>query len=421
MKIKKVLGREILDSRGLPTLQCEIYLEDNHCAVSSVPSGLSTGKFEALELRDKEKKRFFGNGVLMAIENLEKKIAPLLVGRRPDLLLMDKEIIELDGTENKSSLGANATLAASIAIARAQAYVEKKQLFEFLAEFCGYQTKFLDMPTVMFNILNGGAHASNDLLIQEFMIMPKVANSFINYLEMAVRVYRNLKQLLLDEGLSVSVGDEGGFAPVFKKGKELPEKVALDFLVKAIDLSGLKNDVVICLDVAASQFYDQNLKIYNFANKKFTSSDMVNFYEELVNQYPIYSIEDGLDEDDWEGWQIFTKQLSNKVQLVGDDLFVTNVKRIKKGVELGACNAVLIKPNQIGTVSQTIDAIKLCHEVRYKTVISHRSGETCDTFIADLVVGAKGGQLKAGAPARGERVAKYNRLLEIESLLRSEK
>ena len=417
MKIKKVKGREILDSRGLPTLECEIFLDKDLSVRASVPSGLSTGKYEALELRDGDDKRFFGKGEICAVKNLEEKIAPLLIGKKPDFYALDEEIINLDGTENKSNLGANTTLVAGIAVARAQALAEDRKLFEVIADSLGYEKKHLSIPLSMFNILNGGAHGNNRLDIQEFMIMPKKESSFLKYLEKAVEVYRNLRTLLSKAGLSINVGDEGGFAPVLVGGKKTPEETALDFLVEAIDISGLRDDVVICLDVAASQFYDQESGLYKFQDRQLKYSEMTEFYEKIVETYPIYSIEDGLDEEDWEGWQFLTKKIGEKVQLVGDDLFVTNLKRINKGVNLETCNAVLIKPNQIGSITQTLESIKYCHEIGYQTVISHRSGETCDTFIADLVVGSKGGQLKAGAPARGERVAKYNQLLRIEELL----
>lgn len=414
MKIKNVIGREILDSRGLPTVECEIVFENGLGVLASVPSGTSVGKYEAVELRDGDSKRFLGRGVLRAIENLEKKISPLLVGKEPNLLSMDKAIIDMDGTDNKSNLGANATLAASMAVAKAQALSENKELFKLVADFIRERPA---IPSVMYNVLNGGRHGNNSLLFQEFMIVPKNISSFLNSLEKIVTVYQNLKKLLSQAGLSVNVGAEGGFTPLFAAGEGFLEIEALNFLTKAIDAADLKGEVDICLDVAASQFYDETARLYRFYDKKLKATDMVDLYEELVRSYPIVSIEDGLAEEDWDGWKLLTERLGSQIQLVGDDIFVTNQKRIERGVGNKVANAVLIKPNQIGTVSEALESIKLCKKINYKTVISHRSGETCDTFIADLAVGVCGSQFKCGAPARGERVAKYNRLLRIEDLL----
>ncbi len=418
MKIKKIEAREILDSRGFPTVECSVLLENNQITKASVPSGASVGKYEAVELRDGDAKRYFGKGVLKAIENIEKKIAPVIVGKEANFQEIDKIIIDLDGTSNKANLGANSTLAVSMAVCRAQALSERIALYELINEVCCGGGKIL-LPDVMFNILNGGVHADNTLSFQEFMIMPVGQNSFAEKLQMAVVVYQNLKKLLKQAGYSTNVGDEGGFAPKFGQDTEIGEKKALEFLIKAVELSGFDvgKDVVFCLDVAASQFYDEENKVYTLGNKKLGSDEMILLYDELLSTYPIYSIEDGLDEQDWDGWKSMTEKIGARVQLVGDDIFVTNSELIKKGTENHVANAALIKPNQIGTVTQTLEAIKLCKDSNYKTVVSHRSGETMDTFISDLVVGTAAGQFKAGAPARGERVAKYNRLLEIEGML----
>jgi len=423
MKIKKIFANEILDSRGWPTVGCIIGLDNNSIVRASVPSGASVGKFEAVELRDGDEKRFLGRGVLKAIENIEKKIAPALVGKSPNLFEMDKILINLDGTENKSNLGANATLAVSIAISRAHALSLNLDLFSLVQNLHKSDPSTLlrmngGVPKVMFNILNGGVHANNETCFQEFMIMP-MHECFAENLEMAVVVYQNLKNLLKKNGYSVGVGDEGGFAPKIKKSDSTVEEKALDFLIRAIRISGFEpgKEICLCLDVAATQFYDEESRTYNFYDKKFDSNALINFYEKLLRDFPIFSIEDGLAEQDWNGWKLMTEQIGDKVQLVGDDIFVTNVGIIKKGIDLKIANAVLIKPNQIGTVSQTLDAIKLSQDAGYKTVVSHRSGETCDSFITDLVVGTNSDQLKAGACARSERIAKYNRLLEIERSL----
>ncbi len=414
MKIKKIWANQILDSRGWPTVECNLQMEDDHLIKSSVPSGASTGKLEALELRDGDKNHYLGRGVLKAVENINKIIAPTLINRESDLKLMDSELINLDGTENKSKLGANAILAVSMAIIRAQAYIEKKELYQFIGDF--FCNKNFILPKVMFNVLNGGAHADNGIDFQEFMIMPISGKSFAENLQMATIVYHNLKDILKKNGYAVGVGDEGGFAPKIEgSGKDIIKKV-FDLLSQAIVSSNysLGKDIVFCLDVAASQFYDENNKIYNLGKEKLTTEELISFYEDLIKNYSIHSIEDGLYEQDWSGWKVLTEKLGQKVQLVGDDLFVTNPRLIQKGIDSSIANAVLIKPNQIGTVTETLAAIRLAQDNGYKTVISHRSGETCDTFISDLAVAVGAGQMKAGAPCRSERVAKYNRLLEIE-------
>ncbi len=415
MKISKIFGREVLDSNGIPTVMCVLKLDNGSVVTSAVPSGASTGIFEAIELRDGDKNRFLGKGVLKAIENLEQKIAPALIGKTPALIDMDKLIIDLDGTPNKSNLGANATLAASIAVARAQAVDSGIELYELLNQV--FRIGPTAFPLCMFNILNGGVHADNGVAFQEFMILPKNQGSMQKTVQTAVEVYQALKNILRKDGYGVGVGFEGGFAPMIK-AKKNKENIMLDYMHKAVEESGYcTSEISFCLDIAASEFYDAVKNVYIIDNQELTSSQFVELYEDLVKNYPIVSIEDGMAEDDWAGWEILTKKLGNKIQIVGDDLFVTNIDRIAKGVKLGVANAVLIKPNQIGTVTQTVEAIKFCKLNNYKTVVSHRSGETCDTFISDLVFGTAARQFKAGAPCRGERVAKYNRLMEIEEKL----
>jgi len=417
MKIKKIWGREILDSRGFPTVECNVLLDNDIVVKAAVPSGASVGKCEAVELRDNDPKRYMGKGVLKAVANIDK-LSPLFCGEEPDLLKADKILIEADGTENKSNLGANTTLAISMAIARAQAILLNIELYELIANL--YDTQKVLLPDVMFNILNGGVHADSGICFQEFMIMPVGQKTFAQRLEVAAVIYQNLKKLLKDAGYSVGVGDEGGFAPKLGTDKDSGERKALDFLLRAVEGAGFVpgKDVVFCLDVAASQFYDEKEGLYLLGNKKLNSEELINLYDDLIDSYPIFSIEDGLFEQDWIGWQIMTEKLGSKVQLVGDDIFVTNTELIQKGIDNKVANAVLIKPNQIGTITQTLNAMKLCNDNGYKTVVSHRSGETTDTFISDLVVGTAGGQFKSGATARGERVAKYNRLLEIEVKLK---
>ncbi len=415
MKISNIFGREIIDSNGIPTVECVLILDNGQTVKASVPSGASTGKYEAVELRDGDKTRFLGKGVLKAIQNLEKKIAPALIGKVPDLLEADKLIIDIDGTDNKSNLGANATLAASTAVARAQAVDSGLELYELINKV--FDIGPTSFPLCMFNVLNGGVHGDNGIAFQEFMIMPKKQGSIQKTVQTAAEVYHSLKNILKKDGYSVGVGFEGGFAPVIKASKN-KEHIILDYLHKAIEDAGFcSNEIAFCLDVAASQFYDTKKNVYLIDEQNLNSSQMVDLYQNLVENYPIISIEDGMAEDDWYGWQLLTEKLGNKIQIVGDDLFVTNINRIEKGIKLGVANAVLIKPNQIGTVSQTVEAIKLCKSNSYKTVVSHRSGETCDAFIADLVFGSAAGQFKAGAPCRGERAAKYNRLMEIEGYL----
>lgn len=407
ISISDVYANEVLDSRGNPTVKVSVYLSDGTKADAIVPSGASTGKKEALELRDGDKKRFGGKGVLKACENVKTTIADGIIGLDPfDQEFLDSVLLELDATKNYSKLGANATLGVSMAVAKAAAKSLNLPLYRYLG---GVNASIL--PTPMFNIINGGAHANNSVDFQEFMIMPFGFETFNDALRAAAEIYQNLKNLLNDLGHSTAVGDEGGFAPNLKDNEE-PIKLILE----AIKKSGYEpgKEIKIALDVASSELFKDGF--YHLENKKFTSDELISRYEDLCQKYPIYSIEDALDEDDWEGWKKLTKKLGNKVQLVGDDLFVTNEEILRKGIEDGVANAILIKPNQIGTLTQTLKAIRLAHRNGYKTIISHRSGESEDSFIADLAVAVNAGQIKTGATARSERNAKYNRLLDIEEI-----
>ena len=407
ISISDVYANEVLDSRGNPTVKVTVYLSDGTKADAIVPSGASTGKKEALELRDGDKKRFGGKGVLKACENVKTTIADGIIGLDPfDQEFLDSVLLELDATKNYSKLGANATLGVSMAVAKAAAKSLDLPLYRYLG---GVNASIL--PTPMFNIINGGAHANNSVDFQEFMIMPFGFETFNDALRAAAEIYQNLKNLLNDLGHSTAVGDEGGFAPNLKDNEE-PIKLILE----AIKKSGYEpgKEIKIALDVASSELFKDGF--YHLENKKFTSDELISRYEDLCEKYPIYSIEDALDEDDWEGWKKLTKKLGNKVQLVGDDLFVTNEEILRKGIEDGVANAILIKPNQIGTLTQTLKAIRLAHRNGYKTIISHRSGESEDSFIADLAVAVNAGQIKTGATARSERNAKYNRLLDIEEI-----
>lgn len=407
ISISDVYANEVLDSRGNPTVKVSIYLSDGTKADAIVPSGASTGKKEALELRDGDKKRFGGKGVLKACENVKTTIADGIIGLDPfDQEFLDSVLLELDATKNYSKLGANATLGVSMAVAKAAAKSLNLPLYRYLG---GVNASIL--PTPMFNIINGGAHANNSVDFQEFMIMPFGFETFNDALRAAAEIYQNLKNLLNDLGHSTAVGDEGGFAPNLKDNEE-----PIKLILKAIKKSGYEpgKEIKIALDVASSELFKDGF--YHLENKKFTSDELISRYEDLCQKYPIYSIEDALDEDDWEGWKKLTKKLGNKVQLVGDDLFVTNEEILRKGIEDGVANAILIKPNQIGTLTQTLKAIRLAHRNGYKTIISHRSGESEDSFIADLAVAVNAGQIKTGATARSERNAKYNRLLDIEEI-----
>ena len=403
-----VKAREILDSRGTPTVETEVVLESGAVGVAAVPSGKSTGTFEAVELRDNDKLRFGGKGVLTAVQNVNDTIAESVIGlEASDQEKIDKTMIDLDGTPNKGKLGANAILSVSLAVARAQANELSIPLFQYLG---GISASILPVPQL--NILNGGAHADSGLNIQEFIILPVNFPSFKEAIRAGAEVYRSLESILKKNGFSVSIGDEGGFAPRVKNTEE-----ALKYITDAIKKANYEpgKDIFLGLDAASSTFYEDGF--YNFEGEKRTSKDMIAFYEKLVKEYPVLSIEDGLAEEDWDGWVELTKALGNKIQLTGDDLYVTNKTRFEKGIKLSASNSVLIKLNQIGTVTETIEAINLCRKAGWGYVISHRSGETEDTFMADFSVAMTGGQIKTGSACRSERIAKYNRLLEIEKEL----
>lgn len=413
IRIEKVVGREILDSRGNPTVQADVLLSDGTLGRSAAPSGASTGQFEALELRDGDKGRFGGKGVAKAVENVNTVLQDVLRGQDPfDTYGIDSLMINADGTPDKSHLGANAILAVSLAAAHAAAASLDIPLYRFLGGANGST-----LPVSMMNILNGGAHAANTVDVQEFMIMPAGAPSFREGLRWCSEVYHELAALLKKNGLATSVGDEGGFAPNLASDEE-----AIQYILKAIESAGYVpgKDFVLALDAAASEWKGPKKGVYVLpkCGKTFTTDELIAHWQKLSEAYPIYSIEDGLDEEDWEGWTALTKALGQRVQLVGDDLFVTNTKRLAKGIEMGAGNAILIKLNQIGSVSETLEAIKMAHRAGYRAIVSHRSGETEDTSIADLAVALNTAQIKSGAPNRSERVAKYNRLLQIEDELR---
>ena len=411
MKIRQLIGREIFDSRGLPTLACDLILEDGRSVTASVPAGTSRGSGEAIEMRDGGE-RLMGMGLKKAIDILEQKIAPRFVGHLPELVQMDLQLIEMDGTLTKEKFGANTLLAVSMAVAKAQALINGVELYELVAELCDLGSVSLPLP--MFNMINGGAHANSGLQIQEFIVVPVHAPTFRIAMESAAILFHTLGNLLKKKKKSTAVGLEGGFAADFKSEHE-----ALDLLMEGLEQT--KNDregnFVLALDVAATQFYDSKKKRYRFQGEEKTTEQMIAFYEKLADEYPIYSIEDGLSEDDWDGWIAMQKALGSDVQLVGDDIFVTNPQKIAQGIEKNAAGAVLIKPNQIGTITETLQAIKLCKEYDMNVIISHRSGETNDSFIADLAVGTSAGLIKAGGCSRGERLAKYNRLLRIEDML----
>jgi enolase len=413
MKIQQISAREILDSRGNPTVEAELILENGMQVTAAVPSGASTGSHEALELRDGDKKRFQGKGVLKAIENIDRIIFPALKGKG---VLAQKEIdqilCELDGTADKSKLGANAILAVSMAVTRAGAAVTGLPLFQYIGG-----VNAIELPVPMFNIINGGSHADNNIDIQEFMIVPVKASSFRSALRMGAEVFQTLKKVLQAEKHQTSVGDEGGFAPNLSSNEE-----ALITIIKAITEAGYKagEDIFIALDAAASEFFENEKYVLKKSSKEaLNARELVDFYQNLVEKYPIISLEDGMAEDDWDGWAHLTAKLGEKIQLVGDDLFVTNIKRLQRGIDQGISNSILIKLNQIGTVSETIETVKKAQQNHFTAVVSHRSGETEDTFIADLAVGLSTGQIKSGSLSRSERTAKYNRLTRIEEHLGS--
>ena len=408
--ITDVYAREIMDSRGNPTVEVEVYLEDGTIGRAAVPSGASTGQFEAVELRDSESPRYLGKGVLQAVANVNDIIGPAILGfDASEQVAIDRIMIELDGTPNKAKLGANAILGVSMAVARAAAESYDLPLFQYLGG-----TNAKELPVPMKNILNGGAHADNNVDIQEFMIMPIGATSFMEALRYCAEVYHTLKSVLKAKGLATGVGDEGGFAPNLGSNEE-----ALQVITEAIEKAGLVvgKDIVFAIDAASSEFYKDGKYHLAGEGKVKTAAEMVEYYVELCEKYPIYSIEDGLAEEDWEGWRLLTDRLGKTVQLVGDDLFVTNTERLSRGIKEDTANAILIKVNQIGTLTETFDAIEMAKRAGYTAVISHRSGETEDSTIADIAVAVNAGQIKTGAPARSERVAKYNQLLRIEDML----
>lgn len=412
MFITEVFAREILDSRGNPTVEVEVVLESGEMGRAAVPSGASTGEHEAVELRDGDKSRYLGKGVLTAVDNVNDIIAPELEGMNVfDQIGIDKLLIDLDGTENKGKLGANAILGVSMAVAKAAAEELGLPLFQYLG---GVNAKVLPVP--MMNIINGGQHADNNVDIQEFMVMPVGAESWAEALRMGAEIFHSLKAVLKGKGLNTAVGDEGGFAPNLGSNEE-----ALSSIVEAIEKAGYKpgTQVKIAMDAAASSFYDAKKKKYVMTGegKEYSAEEIVDLYATWVDKYPIVSIEDGLDENDWDGFKLMTDKLGDKIQIVGDDLFVTNTKKLEEGIEKGIANAILIKLNQIGTITETLDAIEMAKRAGYTAIVSHRSGETEDTTIADLVVATNAGQIKTGAPSRTDRVAKYNQLLRIEELI----
>jgi enolase len=407
-------AREILDSRGNPTVEVDVVLEDGSFGRAAVPSGATTGEHEALELRDKDPHRYLGKGVTKAVDNVNSVIAPKLMESEPDVLdqvALDKFLIDLDGTEDKSKLGANAILGVSLAACKAAAYYSDLPLYQYIG---GVNAKVLPVPQM--NILNGGSHADNNVDLQEFMIMPVGAPNFKEALRAGAEIFHNLKSVLKKKGYNTAVGDEGGFAPDLKSNEE-----ALEVILEGIEKAGYKpgDNVLLALDPAASEFYDEKEKVYDLKTekRKLNSEEMVGFYEELVNKYPIISIEDGLAQDDWDGWVMMNQRLGGKIQIVGDDLYVTSLKRLHKGIELKATNSILIKLNQIGTLTETLDAIEMAKKAGFTAVVSHRSGETEDTTIADVVVATNAGQIKTGSASRTDRICKYNRLLRIEEEL----
>ena len=410
IEIVDVIGRQILDSRCFPTVEVEVVLEDGTVGRAAVPSGASTGMYEAVALRDGDKSKYLGKSVENAVENVNDIIAEELIGMNVlNQVAIDEALIELDGTDNKGKLGANAILGVSLAVAKAAAESLGIPLYQYIG---GANAKVLPVP--MMNIINGGEHADNSVDLQEFMIMPAGATSFDEALRMCAEVYHTLKKLLNDKGYATGIGDEGGFAPNLKSNEE-----AIEVIIEAINKAGYKpgGEIFIAIDAASSEYYKDGKYVLANEGKTLTPSEMVDFFEDWVNKYPIISIEDGMAEEDWEGWKLLTERLGKKVQLVGDDLFVTNTKRLEQGIEKCVANSILIKLNQIGTLTETLNAIEMANRAGYTAVVSHRSGETEDTTIADLVVATNSGQIKTGAPARSERVAKYNQLLRIEEEL----
>lgn len=409
MKIDNIYAREIFDSRGIPTIECNVELEDGMTVTASVPSGISCGSNEAHELRDGGS-RLMGLGVQKAVHMLNHTIAPLLIGKEPDFVTFDGELLELDGTDNKSHLGANTMLATSLAVCRAQAYQEGLEVYELIAQLCHYDT--VSLPCPMFNFLGGGLHADNNMQIQELLIVPKGARSFRESINEGVTIFHSLKEILKAKGLSTAFGHEGGFVPSFKNDHH-----AIETLLEAIEKSGCGDGVMISVDVAISHLYNPQTGLYLWDGKNISSHELIERYAHMIKAYPIYSIEDGLGESDWNGWKAMKATIGDRVRLVGDDLFVTDPQRIWSGIENDVATTALIKPNQIGTLTETLQAVTLCTENNWDVIISHRSGETNDSFIADLAVGVSAGHIKAGGCHNGERMAKYNRLLVIEDQL----
>ena len=412
-RIVKINARQILDSRGNPTVEADVFTESGYMGRAAVPSGASTGKYEAVELRDGDKGIYMGKGVLKAVHNINSSISEVLIGMYVnEQAAIDRTMIDLDGTENKANLGANAMLAVSMAVAKAAAQQSGQMLYNYIG---GVNARTLPVP--MMNILNGGSHADNSIDFQEFMVMPFGANSFSEGLRMGTEVFHHLKAVLHDKGYSTNVGDEGGFAPNLGSNTE-----AIEYVLKAIEKAGYRpgEDIWIAMDAAASEFYNSEEKVYHFhqsTGEKLTSDEMVSFWKDWSEKYPIISIEDGLDEDDWIGWKSMTESIGDRIQLVGDDLFVTNVRRLSQGIQSHTANSILVKVNQIGTLTETIEAVQMAHNHSYTSVMSHRSGETEDNTIADLAVALNTGQIKTGSASRSDRMAKYNQLLRIEELL----
>ncbi len=417
VKIKSIRGREILDSRGNPTVEVDVILENGIIGRAAVPSGASTGEHEALELRDGDKGRYLGKGVLKAVKNVNEIIAPELTGKNVTRQEeIDRLMIKLDGTENKERLGANAILGVSLAVAKAGAISSKMPLYRYIREGYGLRIKGYELPVPMMNVINGGSHADNNVDLQEFMIIP-LGKNFRESLRMGAEVFHNLKKVLKKKGYSTAVGDEGGFAPDLRSNEE-----AIQAILEGIKGAGFKagEEVALALDPAASEFYQEGRYILASEKRDLSATEMVDFYKDWVDKYPIVSIEDGLAQDDWEGWKEMTLKLGKRIQIVGDDLFVTNPKRLKRGIKEGIANSILIKLNQIGSLTETIETIKMAKQAGYTTVISHRSGETEDTTIADVAVAVNAGQIKTGSCSRSERIAKYNQLLRIEEELGSQ-
>ena len=408
--ISKIKARQVLDSRGNPTVEAEVYLENGGFGRAIVPSGASTGSGEALELRDGDKERFGGKGVLKAVWNVNSKIADILVGNTSDPHMVDQMMLELDGTDNKSNLGANAILAVSLATAKANAYSMKMPFYRYVAELASTEEK-MSIPMPMMNVMNGGEHASWATDFQEYMIIPRGAGNIADAVRMGAEVFHALKDVLKERDYPTTVGDEGGYAPRVREGNNEP----LECIKLAVEKTGYHfgKDIAIAMDIAASEFYDRDHYVLKTNGDWKSADDMINWYDWIINNYPVVSIEDGLAENDWNNWKIMTDRLGNRVQLVGDDLFVTNTKLLEKGIQSGVANAILIKPNQIGTLSETIDAVLMAKKAGYKTVMSHRSGETEDVSIAHLAVGLGTGQIKTGSLSRSERIAKYNELIRI--------